>query len=121
LASPSHVPVDQFTVGSLVTVIGEVVGIHDKDDGWSSNALQPALVKMQSHEASPTHYLQARILQRAEGVNMKLYTDALLVRRKHLLSLGKADRKALAEAPTTILRQGCGPPPYNTDDDEPIK
>jgi hypothetical protein len=103
-ANPAHVPVLSFRVGQLLTVIGEVVApaiailgvnaslVNDKDRsdaGPAEETTTMAEVATATATAPPSSStmmwtIRARILRNATGTNMKLYSDALLARRKML-------------------------------------
>ena len=102
LADSNHVPVDSLTVGDMVTVMGTVQPYEQK---------APGLPEIQSKKDGkrPSFYVDARIVRKDNGANLRLHQEALQLRRKHLL---ETYHKGKPIPPGTPLL-GCGPPPYN--------
>ena len=116
-ADPAVVPVYSFQVGQLMTVIGEVIVtriVLDEAAANGTDAARAPLTERGSDEMDgPTTtidagdeddaaksgsahekaerprmaWIRARILRNATGTNMKLYTDALMARRKMMEQL----------------------------------
>lgn len=101
MANAVHVTVDHSVVGDLVMAMGEVQSGTDED---VPAAARPVVDNLRTAEGCVL--LQTRIFRNANGANMRQHVDALRARRRRLL--------ATLEAPVDngILRQGCGPPPY---------
>jgi hypothetical protein len=85
------------SLGDLVMVIGRVVA------QTSEHCQQPDAEQQQVQQ----YAVEARIVTTVNGTNMKLYNDALLRRRNHLIQQRKKD-----DGSEPSLWQGCGPPPY---------
>ena len=111
-ADPAVVPVHSFQIGQLLTVMGEIIVASNSGDAEESadelDASAPATthdmdVSTMTFDAGDEQglamsglvhggattgslatmaWIRARILRNATGTNMKLYTDALMVRRK---------------------------------------
>ena len=110
-ADPTVVPVHSYQIGQLLTVMGEIIVARNSSDAEESagelGASAPATkhdmdVSTMTNDAGDEHgaamsglahaattrdlptmaWIRARILRNATGTNMKLYTDALMARRK---------------------------------------
>lgn len=98
------------TVGSPVTVMGEVVPLEE-----SCRPCMTASMSRQHQQQQPTQKWALRVrlcIPVASTTNLALQWKALLLRRRHLLSATLSLPSSDANVPP---RAGCGPPPYHAE------
>lgn len=82
MVNPDHAPVHQCAVGDLMMIIGELRLMSSSSNGPKSTLFLAS--KISSSTKDTVCYLEARILRNANGTNMKLYEEALSIRRRFL-------------------------------------